>query len=69
MKASVLHCFGKMTKGLTEVASVAVLKEVKTIQKKGTSIVMETSIKAEWTMIFEIFLFLSKLSIFPPNYK
>lgn len=48
---------------------MAVLKEVKTIQKKGTSIVMETSIKAEWTMIFEIFLFLSKLSIFPPNYK
>lgn len=58
-----------MIKGFTEVASVAVLKEVKTIQKKGTSIVMETSIKAEWTMIFEIFLFLSKLSIFPPNYK
>ena len=48
---------------------MAVLKEVKTIQKKGTSIVMETSIKAKWTMIFEIFLFLSKLSIFPPNYK
>ena len=48
---------------------MAVLKEVKIIQKKGTSIVMETRIKAEWTMIFEIFLFLSKLSIFPPNYK
>lgn len=58
-----------MIKGFTEVASVAVLKEVKIIQKKGTSIVMETRIKAEWTMIFEIFLFLSKLSIFPPNYK
>jgi hypothetical protein len=44
-KASVLHFFGKITKGFTDVASVILLKDVKIIQKKGTSMVRETRIR------------------------
>jgi hypothetical protein len=43
--ASVLHVFGKITKGSTCVDSVMVLNDVRNIQKNGTSIVSDCNNK------------------------
>jgi len=45
VNASVLHTFGKMTKGLTDVASVTDLNAVRIIHTNGISIVIDTRIK------------------------
>ena len=45
LNASVLHTFGKITKGSTEVASVTDLNAVSIIHKNGTSIVIDTRIR------------------------
>ena len=45
VKLSVSQFLGKITNGFTDVASVIVLNAVSTIQRNGTSIVIETRIR------------------------
>ena len=45
LKASVRQTFGKIINGSTEVASVILLKAVRTIQRKGINMVMEIKTK------------------------
>lgn len=64
--ASVLHNFGKITKGLIAVASVTDLKDVSIIHKKGTIIVIDIRTNTMCITIVDIFLFVSILAILPP---
>ena len=66
MNASVLHNFGKITKGLIAVASVTDLKDVSIIHKKGTIIVIDIRTNAMCITIVDIFLFVSILAILLP---
>ena len=45
VNASVLHTLGKITNGLTEVASVTDLNAVRIIHRKGINMVIDTRIK------------------------
>ena len=66
LKASVRQTFGKIINGSTDVASVILLKAVRTIQRKGINMVMEINTRVRCTTKLLIFLFLSKLSIGTP---
>ena len=69
VKESVLHTFGKIVNGLTDVASVTDLKAVRIIHIKGTSIVIDTRISTACIKTVVNFFFVSILSMINPPFS
>ena len=66
---SVLHTFGRIVNGFTDVASVTDLKAVRIIHIKGTSIVMDTMISMTCIKMVVNFFFVSILSMINPPFS